>query len=150
MKTLFRIPQAVVLIVILSALLVPGVHADSSVVADIAPKAQALTLNAGTIDSVTNSFTVTGTGFTPGGRVTIVLHDQWGILRYAYHTTVASEATYGANGSLDPANGYSAGGLINDVFDFQCGSELLVQARDNLTGSWSSAVEVDRKQCIIE
>jgi hypothetical protein len=150
MKTVFRIPRAVGLIVILSAFLVPGIHAKSSVVADIAPRAQVLTINAGIIDSLTSSFTVTGTGFTPGGRVTIVLHDQWGIQRFDYHSTVASDITYGANGSLDPANGYSAGGVINDTFEFQCGSELLVQARDNVTGSWSSAMEVDRKQCVIE
>lgn len=150
MKKVFRIPHAVALIVILCAVLVPGALAYSPVVPDIAPRAQILTLNPGTIDTVTNSFTVTGTGFTPGGRVTIVLHDQWGILRYDYHSTVASNITYGQNGSLDPANGYSAGGVINDVFDYRCGSELLVQARDSVTGKWSSAMEVDREQCVIE
>jgi hypothetical protein len=63
------------------------------------------------------SITVTGNGFTSGGLVFVALYDQWGNSLEETRWTSASPAVYGPNGSIDPAQGYVAGGELNEVFN---------------------------------
>lgn len=63
------------------------------------------------------SLNVTGNGFTAGGIVFIALYDQWGRTLEETRWTTASTATYGANGSMDPVQGYATGGSITEVFE---------------------------------
>ena len=60
-------------------------------------------------DGASGAITVTGRGFTPGGRVYVALYDVWGAKLYGKRWTYASAAAYGPNGSQDPAAGYVAG-----------------------------------------
>lgn len=66
------------------------------------------------ISTPANFVTVTGQGFTPGGAVYIVVHDQWGEGLYPTVWTVASDATYGRFSSQDPAHGYIQAGSIHE------------------------------------
>jgi len=62
---------------------------------------------------------VTGQGFTAGGSVYVALYDRWstsGTQHYETRWVTASETTFGANGSHDPAQGYIAGGTISEHF----------------------------------
>jgi hypothetical protein len=62
--------------------------------------------------------TIQGEGFSPGGLVYVVFYDRWGATVHDHVWAVASGATYGANGSSDPAQGYSPGGKISDRLPF--------------------------------
>jgi hypothetical protein len=75
-------------------------------------------LSAATMTAVPGPFvTVAGEGFTHGGLVYIALYDQWGTDLKETRWTTASPETFGANGSLDPAQGYDAGGVVSEGFD---------------------------------
>ena len=81
---------------------------------------------------------VTGDTFTPGGQVYIALYDEWGQRLFENRWTTASPDVIGANGSMDPARGYQAGGFLRESFDHLCGATVMVRAYDQGTASWSN------------
>jgi len=75
-------------------------------------------LSAATMTAVPGPFvTVAGAGFTHGGLVYIALYDQWGVTLQETRWTTASPEIFGPNGSMDPAQGYIAGGLVSEGFE---------------------------------
>ena len=100
-----------------------------------------LLISAATISPTTRDagmIVVTGDTFTPGGQVYIALYDQWGQRLFENRWTTASPDVFGDNGSLDPARGYQAGGLLQESFDHLCGATVMVRAYDQGTASWSN------------
>lgn len=126
--------------------------------------------------------TVSGEGFTPGGLVRLVIHDLSGIgpdvdvwlvstagaidITFPYLTN----ATYGPNGSQDPAQGYVPATfadrlLVTEVFGPNGSQDpaqgyasssmswrgacpnLLVNGWDSRTDTWSNALEVQFASC---
>ena len=111
------------------------------------------------------SVQVTGEDFTPGGRVYVVLYDQWGqqLHENRWVTSTAalyridgtgygyiqggtidvtfglSETVYGTDDSQGPANGYVAGTAAGSL----CGATLMVRAYDEQTSVWSSVLDAD-------
>lgn len=115
------------------------------------------------LTSMPNLVFIEGDGFTPGGRVQIVVVDQWGNALHEPVWTMSSSgapfgdsdtyigvtgypisgsivlvlqlegtATYGPNGSQDPANGYHAGDA----------SSIKIRAFDEHANTWSDFAEV--------
>ena len=66
--------------------------------------------------------TVRGDGFSAGGLVYLAIYDRWGVEVHEHVWTVATTAHFGANGSIDPAQGYVAAGAINELFDLAPGT----------------------------
>ena len=87
--------------------------------------------------------TVTGEGFTPGGEVDVVVYHQWGVTPDEIRSTTASRASYGPNGSHDPAIGFTRGGLLSEAFERPCGATATVRAFDRETAAWSNWLNVD-------
>jgi hypothetical protein len=86
---------------------------------------------------------VSGSGFTAGGDVFIGLYDQWGKQVHETRWVVASQSTYGLDGSLDPAAGYVSGGWINEVFAIDCRSDIMIRAHDRASESWTDVLDVE-------
>lgn len=112
---------------------------------------------------------VTGRGFTAGSDVYVAFYDAWGRQRYETRWVVASQAVYGPNGSQDPANGFSPGGIIRETFGAQeaiygpngsqdpangyvrqgsrfssmCDTTVMVRAFDEQQNTWSNILDVD-------
>jgi hypothetical protein len=61
--------------------------------------------------------TVQGNEFTAGGLVYLAIYDRWGTDVHEPIWAVASTAHFGANGSIDPAQGYAAAGTLREVID---------------------------------
>lgn len=99
------------------------------------------------LDGMMVHLTVTGSWFTPGGHVYIVLLDQWGVSALPNRWVNASEPIYGPNESTDPTNGYVIGGSIRETFDYPCGSELLLMALDSFSNTWSAVMPVPHMAC---
>ncbi|MEJ7901812.1 MAG: hypothetical protein WKF63_08175 [Thermomicrobiales bacterium] len=59
---------------------------------------------------------VSGERFSPGGLVYVALYDQWGATLHETRWVASSSTVYGANGSQDPAQGFVAGGRIDESF----------------------------------
>jgi hypothetical protein len=89
------------------------------------------------------SILVSGAGFTAGGDVFIGLYDQWGKYVQESRWVVASQPTYGLDGSIDPAAGYVSGGLVNETFAIDCRSGVMVRAHDRSSGIWTEVLDVD-------
>ena len=89
------------------------------------------------------SVVITGAGFTPGGRVDLVLSDRWGVNRYEARWTTASPTVDGVDGSQDPARGFFPGGTVSERFDGLCGATLMARAFDGATQTWSAAMDVE-------
>ena len=86
--------------------------------------------------------TLDGTGFTPGGIVSLTLVDTLRSDHAETRTVVAGLPTYGRDGSQDPAVGHVAGGAIHVVVGDLCDAVLDVIARDEATHLWSNSVTV--------
>jgi hypothetical protein len=99
------------------------------------------------LDGMMVHLTVTGSWFTPGGRVYIELLDQWGVMEGPDRWVTASEEIFGPNGSEDPAEGYVSGGTLHESFEYPCGSEFLLLALDATDNTWSSVVRVPHMAC---
>lgn len=114
------------------------------------------------LTSMPNLVFIEGDGFTPGGRVQIVVVDQWGNALHEPVWTMSSSgapfgdsdtyigvtgypisgsivlvlqlegtATYGPNGSQDPASGYQANGLLD-------AGNVIVRVYDETANTWSA------------
>jgi hypothetical protein len=106
-----------------------------------APAGPALTSAAG-IAGAPGTIAVTGSGFTPGGRVYVALYDVWGAKLYETRWTAASPTGYGPNGSQDPAVGFDHGGALSAIFGRLCGTTPMVRAYDESTETWSNWLDV--------
>lgn len=115
------------------------------------------------------SVRVTGDGFSPGGRVYVVLYDQWGQQLHENRWVTASatidridgtgygsvqggmiDETLGSSGTIagphgnqDPVNQYIAGNPKNEVALNLCGTAVMVRAYDAQTEAWTSMLDVD-------
>ncbi len=144
----------------------PASNAQTSV-------AQPVLLNAIPSSIAPGTIEVAGEGFTAGGLVYITLDDEWGTTLRQDRWTTASPTVYGAHGSQDPAQGFTAGGDIEESFppfrqtafgpngsqdpargyvagDGQmtppagaCDGPLVVRALDQRTASWSNLLDVE-------
>jgi hypothetical protein len=105
---------------VLSLLLVVLFWGSSSVPAVAQTEPASPVLNA-VVASTTQPGTimVSGTGFTQGGLVFIVIHDQWGNSNHENRWVVASKFTYQPPQDVDPDEGFSfdTGGNIGEVFE---------------------------------
>jgi hypothetical protein len=86
---------------------------------------------------------VTGTGFTPGGRVYLALYDAWGTPRHETRWIVAGPTAEYQDGSADHAAGFVIGGTFAQGFDHLCGDTALVRAYDQGTFAYTPWIEVD-------
>jgi hypothetical protein len=77
-----------------------------------------------TISAVPDSIMVSGDGFTHGGLVHIVLHDQWGKALHETRWVTASVAAYQPPQDLAPGQGFSfdTGGNIAESFVIAVGA----------------------------
>ncbi len=114
---------------------------------------------------------VSGERFSPGGLVYVALYDGWGTALRETRWVASSPTVYGPNGSQDPAQGYLAGGGIEESFALVqptiygpngsqdpargyiagdapatasvCDGPMMVRAFDQRTASWSNMLDVE-------
>jgi len=104
--------------------------------ADAAPAPLSIRVSA--IATTPGSISFAGSGFSAGQPVYIALYDAWGTRLLETRWTASSTATYGPNGSIDPALGYHAGGSVLEIFESLCGVDALIRAYDQHTATWST------------
>jgi hypothetical protein len=93
-------------------------------------------------------FTVTGTGFTPGGRVYLAIYDQMGAQLYETRWITASLATTGwrhepGYGVLGRTLVDIPGGALRESFGQLCGATAMMRAYDQATATWSNWLAVE-------
>src|SRR5688500_17662327 len=86
-------------------------------------------------------FTVTGTDFTPGGRVYLAVYDQMGAKLYETRWVTASLATtvlrhQPGDGSLGRSPVVVPGGGLREAFGQLCGATAMMRALDEQTAVW--------------
>ena len=88
-------------------------------------------------------FSVTGTDFTPGGRVYLAIYDQMGTQLYETRWITASLATTGLH--HEPGDGLSGrslvaipGGALRESFGQLCGATAMMRGLDEITATWSN------------
>jgi hypothetical protein len=128
---------------ILALTLLFAVVAFSLAAAQVVPQRPLLTIDAAPSLEFPGSILVSGSGFTAGGDVFIGLYDQWGKQAYETRWVVASQPTYGLDGSLDPAAGYVSGGWVNEVFAIDCRSGIMIRAHDRASGIWTDVLDIE-------
>jgi hypothetical protein len=138
---------ALLLMVALSSIFPAGLHGTAANLPEAPDGVVLVTPRWVSLHQDMVSLTITGSWFTPGGRVYVVLLDQWGVTLGPHRWVTASEPIYGPNGSTDPTNGYVAGGLIRETFEYACGSELLLMALDGASNTWSATMPVPLQGC---
>jgi hypothetical protein len=92
-------------------------------------------------------FTVTGTGFTPGGRVYLAIYDQMGARLYETRWVTAGLATTTrhhepGDGMLPPTAVTTPGGNLSEAFGHLCGANAMMRALDQQTATWSNWLPV--------
>src|SRR4051794_40881806 len=92
-------------------------------------------------------FTVTGTAFTPGGRVYLAIYDQMGSQLYETRWITASlpvvavtEPTGHEGASF---TGSDQGGTLREAFANLCGATAMMRAYDQATATWSPWLTVE-------
>src|SRR5215207_8267668 len=93
-------------------------------------------------------FTVTGTGFTAGGRVYLAIYDQMGAQLYETRWITASLATTGwrhepGYGVLGRTLVDIPGGALRESFGQLCGATAMMRAYDQATATWSNWLAVE-------
>jgi hypothetical protein len=114
--------------------------------ANAAPDGQAFTpqISMANVTAIASGeVTVLGANFTPGGDVFIAIYDRWGAETYETRWTTASDNTFAANGSSDPALGFHPGGVVFETFDHLCEQTAMVRAYDQQTATWSNLMDID-------
>jgi hypothetical protein len=95
----------------------------------------------------TGLFTVTGNGFTAGGRVYLAIYDQMGAQLYETRwitvslPLVALTGPTGHEASSIP--GSDRGGMLRETFANLCGATAMMRAYDEATATWSNWVTVE-------
>jgi hypothetical protein len=92
-------------------------------------------------------FTVTGNGFTPGGRVYLAIYDQMGAQLYETRWSTAGLpllALMGPTGHEAAAlPGAGRGGMLRETFANLCGATAMMRAYDLETLTWSTWLTVE-------
>lgn len=92
-------------------------------------------------------FTVTGTGFTPGGRVYLAIYDQMGAQLYETRWITASRRMLAVVGPRlqegAPFTGSRRGGTLRETFANLCGATAMMRAYDEATTIWSNWLTVE-------
>src|SRR5215207_6485624 len=92
-------------------------------------------------------FTVTGTGFTPGGRVYLAIYDQMGAQLYETRWSTAGfplVALMGPTGhEAASLPGAGRGGMLRETFADLCGATAMMRAYDLETLTWSIWLTVE-------
>jgi hypothetical protein len=93
-------------------------------------------------------FSVTGQGFTPGGRVYLAVYDQMGARLYETRWVTASPATAAArhemgDGRLGRSPAAVPGGDLRESFGGLCGATAMMRALDEGTAAWSNWLPVE-------
>jgi hypothetical protein len=90
-------------------------------------------------------FTVTGTGFTPGGRVYLAIYDQMGAQLYETRWITASPALAVEAGPTDHEAAFidGSGGTLRETFANLCGATAMMRAYDEATTTWSTWLPVE-------
>ena len=105
--------------------------------------------------------TVSGNGFTPGGRVYVALYDQWGAALYETRWVTASERYFQPPVNLGTGDDlvFDTGGAIAEGFvivpgvldlaegsqqnaPLVCTTALMARAYDQSTATWSAMVDL--------
>jgi hypothetical protein len=88
---------------------------------------------------------VEGHDFTPGGeiKVYILAYYQGGMDHIETRSVVAADASFGPNGSADPALGYVPGGTFSETFRSLCRMTPMVRAYDVQRDAWSDWLDID-------
>jgi hypothetical protein len=90
-------------------------------------------------------FTVTGTGFTAGGRVYLALYDQMGAQLYETRWITANlplAAVMGPTGH-EGAGIIGHGGTLRESFANLCGATAMMRAYDEATTTWSTWLTIE-------
>jgi hypothetical protein len=92
-------------------------------------------------------FTVTGSGFTPGGRVYLAIYDQMGAQLYETRWSTAGlplMALMGPTGhEAASLPGAGRGGMLRETFANLCGATAMMRAYDLETDTWSTWLTVE-------
>jgi hypothetical protein len=93
-------------------------------------------------------FTVTGNGFTAGGRVYLAIYDQMGARLYETRWITGSPATTVMHHEMgDGRDGGSPlttlGGTLAETFEHLCGATGMMRALDQTTSIWSNWLTVE-------
>ena len=108
--------------------------------------------------------TISGNGFTPGGRVYVALYDQWGAALYETRWVTASERYFQPPLNLGTGDDlvFDTGGTIAEAFvivpavleiaagsqhnaPLACTTALMARAYDQDSATWSAMVDL---QCL--
>src|SRR5215203_7013438 len=92
-------------------------------------------------------FTVTGNGFTPGGRVYLAIYDQMGAQLYETRWSTAGLPVLALMGPTGheprPLLGSGRGGMLHEAFANLCGATAMMRAYDLETDTWSTWLTVE-------
>ena len=95
----------------------------------------------------TRLFTVTGNGFTPGGRVYLAIYDQMGKQLYETRWITAGLpllVLMGPTGhEAASLPGAGRGGMLRETFANLCGATAMMRAYDIETRTWSTWLTVE-------
>jgi hypothetical protein len=138
-----RFRRHIVLLFALFVLIVPGTPSTTSA-ANIASREHTLLLSGAQNAIVLDEFTITGSGFTPGGNVYVMFFDGNGVQLDRSHWVTASPTYFAENGSMEPSRGYAFGGTIRDTLGSSCESADMVQAYDDQMEQLSNILLVDQ------
>jgi hypothetical protein len=110
-----------------------------------APSAAPALSDASATTHTSNLFTVSGAGFTAGGRVYLAIYDQMGAQLYETRWITASLpvlAVMGPTGhEAASINGY--GGTLRASFANLCGATAMMRGYDQVTTTWSNWLTVE-------
>lgn len=102
-------------------------------------------VGADSADKDPGTLTVSGEGFTGGGRVYVAIYDQMGAKLYETRWTAASPmvAITGPRADVPEANPIpkTSGGELRETFAGLCGAQVLIRAYDQRTAIWSNWLE---------
>ena len=93
-------------------------------------------------------FSVTGQGFTPGGRVYLAVYDRMGARLYETRWITASPAATVmrhemGDGMLGRSPVTLPGGDLRESFGQLCGATAMLRALDEATATWSTWLAVE-------
>jgi len=89
---------------------------------------------------------LSGSGFTPGGRVEVAVYDHAGTERLETRWGTATATIYGRDAHADPTDpttGFTRAGVIGVDVGSRCGAPVRIKAYDQQTGRWSDWLDFD-------
>ena len=96
-------------------------------------------------DRASETHSVTGVGFTPGGRVEIAIYDESGTELLESRWVTGTATVYGRDVTAevnDPMVGFTRAGVISAPFETACGTTTKARAYDQQTARWSDWLEL--------